>query len=139
MVVLSDGLREPGRVARAALRVTMESFHDRPAPVLTANARGLEVDLLVGVLADVRDEQVAIRGIERVAPRIPHSVGPDLRPRPRRADERVVRRNAVRELRVDVDAQHLAEQRANVLGIVELVSPAAAIPEADVEIAVRPD
>jgi hypothetical protein len=57
----------------------VHAFARLPAVVLAAARAGrLEVDLLVGVLADIADIQVAGGTIKREAPGIAQPIGPDL-------------------------------------------------------------
>ena len=101
-------------------------------------ARG-EVDLLFGVLADVADDQIAGAPVEGEAPRIAQPVGPDLRTPPRPGREWIARWDRVAATGAGRDPQHLAEQDVRVLAIVVRVALAAAVTNADVEIAVRPE
>ena len=110
------------RRRRAAGDAAVLALHDVPAVVAAARARvEFAVDLLVAILADVGDEEVAGRAVEADPPRVAQAPGPDC-VGAGRADERVVRRDRViavrRRTRVpfDVDAQDLAEQRRSCPG-----------------------
>ena len=125
----------PRRVARAALERT-------PAEVgAAALAAAHEVDLLDLVLADVADRQVARAAVEGEAPGVAQAVAVDLPARAVATHERVVGGDAVRPPAGGggVDAQDLAEQAAEVLGVAAravLVAAAAAVAGADVEVLV---
>src|SRR6186997_3449322 len=100
--------------------VTPSSTHPAPPPeVEPARARPRDVDLLPRVLAHVADPQVSGLEVDAVAERVAQPVVEDLAPRAGPPDERVVRRDrvgsAVRRAE-DVDAEHLAEDRAEVAG-----------------------
>ena len=132
-----------GRRARVVRRA---AFAQPPAVVAAARADRLPVHFFARGLADVGDHQragAAVRPVvEVVAPRIAQAERPDLRQRGDRLpiDERVVVGHAVAARigvrHVDVDAQHLAEQRVRVLRVVQRIAAAAAVAQADVEIAV---
>src|SRR5690606_1341564 len=109
-----------------------------------------DVDLLERVLADVAEPELAGRRIEAPAPRVPQAPREDLRAivlreigvrrAARLPGEWIVRRDPVRRGRAaDVDPEHLAEQRAGPLRVAIRVAAGAAVTEADVEIAVRPE
>ena len=115
----------------------VQPFHLSPAVIFAADARrGLEVDFLERVLADVADPEVAGRAVEAEAPRIAQTVRPDLAARAGALGERIRRRNGVRRAVIDVDAQDLAEELIEVLGVVVRIAAGAAVAGADVEIAV---
>ena len=122
----------------------MVALHAVPAVVRArALARRHEVDLLVEVLADVGDPEIARRPVEREPPRVAQAVRPDLGPAAARA-RTGCRRDRVRrgQGRVRVDAQHLAEQRVERLAVAArrvtrtLVVGGAAVADAHVEQAV---
>src|SRR5438552_19070043 len=116
----------------------MISLRDAPAVVAPSRvARRLEVHLFPQVLPDIRDEQISARAVEVEFPRVAQPVGPDLRQGARLADERIAWRHGETGSRVDVDAQQLAEPNAEVLCAVVLIPAAAAVPDADREIALR--
>ena len=79
------------------------------------------VDLLPLALADVADPDGAAVAVEREPPRVAQADAPDARLGARA---------------IDVEAQHLAEQRAAVLGVAELVVAAAAVAGAEPQPAV---
>src|SRR5262249_12689524 len=68
VVVLGDWGHEPGG-ATGVGNEAVQALHDAPAVILAAATRGrLAIDLLVLVLADVADVQVAGRAVEAPAP-----------------------------------------------------------------------
>src|SRR5439155_16458592 len=107
-------------------------------PVVLAAVAGGEADvhLLPEVLPDVGDDEVTRGPVEGEAPGIAQAVGPDLAAGAGGGAEGVVGRHRVGAAPVHVDAEHLAEERAEVLAVAEGVAPAAAVAEADVEHAV---
>src|SRR5438445_2085945 len=122
----------------AAGSVAVEALEDAPAVVgAAAGALRLDVDLLELVLADVPDRQVARPAVEAEPVRVPQAVGPDLRPRARTSDERIVARGAVAASRQRVDTHQLAEQRVEPLPRAERVALAAPVAESRVEHPVR--
>jgi hypothetical protein len=97
------------------------------------------IDLLASPLADVGDDQAAAGPVEREAPRVAQSRGPDLVPS-RDPDVRVAGGDRVGGLgRKRFDSKQLAEQGLEVLSRVEGVTPAAAVADRDIEVAVRPE
>ena len=88
------------------------------------------MDLLERVLADIGD--VEIVAIEGVAPRIAEAGQKNLR-RAASLRERIGRRDCVGLLPVHIDAQHLSEQRVEVLAVSMRIAAAAAVAHADVE------
>jgi len=120
----------PGQAAgsrgAAALPV---AFANLPAVVASALVtRRFKVDFLPGVLAHVADPEIAGRAIETEPKRVAQAIGPDFAAAPRLRVEGIVGRNGVgrrtiigrcraqvvgagRRGRIDVDAQHLAQQR----------------------------
>src|SRR5262245_50740709 len=91
------------RVRRIAVRtagaVHVTALEAAPAEVDGTPPPGIDravVDLLPGILADVADVQRAGHPVEREAPGVAQPIRPDLRPRGRLADERVVGRHCVR-------------------------------------------
>src|SRR5262245_31658411 len=91
------------------------------------------------VLADVGEIEVAGARVPRIALRIPHAVRIDLGERVRIVvvGKWIVLRNAVLAVRAvlpeRIDAEYLAERRAEVLRIVERIAAAPAIGDAHVE------
>src|SRR4029450_10410177 len=82
MRILEHGHDEAGRRVRTRREriglVTRGTLEDVPAVVLAAAAGcRLEVDFLDGALADVGDVQIAVGAVEREAPWIAQSLGPD--------------------------------------------------------------
>jgi hypothetical protein len=122
-------------------------------PVVPAarRSRRLEVDLFPCPLADVADVQVACRAVEAEPPGVAQPEGPDLVAGAARevcpagtgsaAHEGVGGGNAVerRGRLVDVDAQDLAQQDAQVLPVLPGIPPAAAVTDRGVEEGVRPE
>ena len=116
----------------------MISLRDAPAVVAPSRViRRLEVHLFPQVLPDIRDEQISARAVEVEFPRVAQSVGPDLRQGARLADKRIAGRHGETGSRIDVDAQQLAQANAEVLCVVVGITAAAAVADADVQIAVR--
>src|SRR6185437_3348850 len=99
-----------------------------------AGAVAGEVDLLVFVLPDVGDDQIARLAVEGEAPRVAQPVGPDLPTVARRLRERVAGRDRVAAARQRGDPQHLAEQHVGVLPVVVGIALAAAVTDTDVQI-----
>ena len=162
VVVLGDRIDQVRRhavvdvvdVAGADAVVVEEELAFLELPAVVA-AGGDDVDLLDRVLPDVAGVERVRRGVEREAERVAEAVRPDLAEGARLADERVGRGDAVLAVggvvAVRVDAQQLAEDRAQVLRVARrsvadgrarderlsvLVVGAAAVTEADVEEAV---
>ena len=114
-------------------------------PTTTAAPR-LEVDLFVCVLTDVGNHQrahpAARRVVEAKLPGVAQAKRPDLTERVYRitVNERVVFGNSVAAsiivIDVDVDAQHLAEERAGILREVHRIAAAATVAHADVQVAI---
>ena len=130
MRVLEDRQHQAAVVAAARGVEALRPLHPPPAVVLAAAARGgLEVDLLDGVLADVADVEVARAAVEAEAPGVAQAGRPDLG-RAAAPGERIVRRDRVRRLGVDVDPQQLAEQRVLVLAVVLRVAAVATMASA---------
>src|SRR5690606_15544619 len=117
-----------------------------------ASAGGDEVDLLVRVLADVGDPEVACERVEGDAPRVAQAQRIDLvaAGSAGAVGIGVVGRDAVVRARgqaavgraaaagaVDIDAQQLAQQAVRVLGVVVWIATAAAVARGAGEVAVR--
>ena len=117
-----------------------------PAVVAAARARRLVVDFLARALTDIGDQHRAgaaeARIVERELPGIAQPECPDLGPRGDRhaVDEGVVAGDAhavdVAGFDVDVDAEHLPEQRGRILRAMLRIVAAAAVAHPDVEVAV---
>src|ERR1043166_1670822 len=137
---------------RLAMRVLDDRLFERtlpprlelvlPFPEVPAVIRPLldDVDLLPLVLTDVGRPEFARLAIKVIAPRIPHSVTPDLRKRVVAAHERVVLWNSIRlpvRRMIDVNPQELPEHRLEILSVPMRVVRGAAVPQPDVEMAVR--
>jgi hypothetical protein len=116
----------------------VQALHAVPAIVLTARTGGgLEVDLFVPVLSDVGDPEVAGVAVERETPRVPETVGPDLRTGARGVDERIAGRDPdAAGVALDVETQDLAEEGVGVLAVALRVAARPAIAEAEIEIGV---
>ena len=116
-------------------------FAAAPAVVRAAAiARGTraEVDLLVHVLAHVRDRKVTGLAIEGEAPGVAEAVGPDLAAPRRLVVERVVGRDRVLAIRRStwIDAEDLAGQRPQVLPGQIGVAPSSAVTGPHVQVTV---
>ena len=90
----------------------MRALAAAPAEV-RAEGRGEahDVDLFAVRAPDVADPEVAGRAVEGHAPRVAQAEAQDLPARAREPHERIVGGDVGRR-RVDVEAQHLAEDRA---------------------------
>src|ERR1700744_1706541 len=89
VAVLGDE-RGPDRAGGGARLEAVIALEDAPPVVGSgAVARTGEVDLLLGVLADIADDQVPRAPVKGEAPRVAQPVGPDLGPPPRLMRERV--------------------------------------------------
>jgi len=131
VIVLEHRQGQRSVVARGGRVEAGRALHAPPAVVLAAEARRrLEVHLFASALADVGDEQITGLSVEAEAPRVAQAVGPDLRHGALRRAKRIRRRDRVRKRAVDVQAQDLAEERAEVLGAIVGVAAAAAVAEA---------
>src|SRR3954451_24266155 len=118
--------------------VAVHPFHLSPAVVFAADARRrLEIDFLERVLADVSDPEVAGGAIETETPRIAQAVRPDFAAPAGTQIERIRGRNGVRRAVIDIDAQDLAEELIDVLGVVVRIAAGAAVSGADVQKTVR--
>ena len=100
----------------------VESFDPPPLEVLAARAgSGDEVDLLPFILADIGNIHVARLAIERPAPRIAQSEGPDFIGDFRIEEEGIVGGNGVITSGVGsplhVDTQHLSEEGVGGLSV----------------------
>src|SRR5512140_3864504 len=131
------------RRAAAGWTVAQVTLLDVPAVIVAPGVGcGLEVDLLLRVLPDVTNEQITAGTVERPAPGVAQAIGPDLLPHGRvaAAVEWVGGRDDVSLAcgwrAVHVEAQHLAQQRADILRVVVGVAAAAAIACAPVERAI---
>src|SRR5262249_39523572 len=97
-------------------------------------------DFLPGILTHVSHEQtLAHSAIEGKSPRVAEAVGPDFAFRAIDANEWVIGRNRIGRARVDIDAEHLAEQRAEFLAVPLRIAGRAPITGTDVKKAVRPE
>src|SRR5215203_5977394 len=134
LIVIEPGDGRHKRVT-APSGVARGPLHQIPAKVLSARTRrGFVVDFLVRRRPNVADPQVARDPIETKAPGVAQSKRPDLGARPRLVGVGVVGRDCVPEVvghLVDVDAQDLAEQGAQILAI-----PATPVTQPDVEISI---
>ena len=142
MAVLGD--RQDEAVGRATLGgfEAGARLHRVPAEVRPGGrACRPPVDLLPRALAHVGDPQVVGRPVEREAPRVAQSEGPDLGPRARPADERVVGGYPVRgpARRARVDPEQLAEEGVEPLAVPLRVAAGPAVARGDPEEPVRAD
>src|SRR5262245_60927269 len=114
----------------------MRTFVDAPAVIA---ATFDFVDRFPQILADFARPEVAGLPIKTELPRLTESIRPQLRPRARRLDQRVVLWNAVIAAgirMIDVDANDAGEEVANVLSGLELVGNAAAVAARKVKVSV---
>ena len=120
----------------------MQTLAHAPAVV----AAGFDdVELLVAPEPDVTHQEPAVAtGLPGESPRVPEPQGEDLGSTAT-VDERVVWRDRVRGVTVDLDPQDLAEESRSILGIaargvagVRIASPTA-VARSEVETAVRPE
>ena len=116
----------------------VKAFVGIPAVVAAANN---VIDFLPPVLTDVGDPEAAGQGIERQAPGIAKTEGPDFGPDAGALrDEGIVLRDAVAAASgtfVDVQPQYFAQQGAEILSVVVGVVRRSAVAESDVEMSVR--
>src|SRR5215212_529826 len=137
LIVIKPGDGRHKRVT-APSGVARGPLHQIPAIVLSASTRRrLVVDFLVRRRPNVADPQVARDPIETKAPGVAQSKRPDLGARSLLVDVGVVGRDCVPEVvghQIDVDAQDLAEQGAQILAI--LAVPATPVTQPDVEISI---
>ena len=100
-----------------------------------------EINLLPAVLPDVAGPEIPGVAVKAEPPRVAQAVCPDLTaPAARR--EGIVRRDGVGLFRGrpgHVDAQDRPEQRCRVLPVAQRVAGRAAVAQADVQVAVRPE
>jgi len=94
------------------------------------------VDFLEIVLANVADPKIASHGIKRKAEWIAQAEEPNFRATAARCEwiagrDRVVQPGSMG--RVDVNAQHFAEERIRILPVAKRVAATAAIAEADIQ------
>ena len=149
VIVLRHGIREACRRAAGRGFEAVRALARVPAVV---PAELDDVDLLPVTLPDVADPEFVGVAVERPAPGIAEAKRKDLgtcrRPRPAEVAQRVRRewiaaRSSRRRIRraarprIDVDAQHLAEQSRGVLRVSGRVAGAAAVTDADVQESVR--
>src|SRR5438552_284274 len=115
MVMLGDRFGERRRAGLAVEVERMTALDDAPAVV---SALLDEVDLLPQVLAVLPDPQIAGGAIDVQPPRVAEAIRPRLRPHTLLADERIVLGDGVILATVgmvDIDAQHLGAESAEVL------------------------
>ena len=137
MIVLRDG---HGHVAGRRFQAGFVHTFPRVPAVVLATRRGgrLPVDFLVRRAAHVGDPQIARGHVEAEAPRIAQAIGPDFRQRPRLPHKRVVLRHGIAgAFAAHIDAQDLAQPRAQVLRVAVRVPLRAAVTESDVQVAIR--
>src|SRR5207302_7312067 len=141
-------IRRRCRRGRGESRILNEAFAIAPSVVLATTGIGrlLNINLLARVLPHITDKHPTGRSIETVAERITQAEQPDFLFQGRRSKERIVRRNRVRADRwIDMDPQHLAEQRRVILRVAAgldvanstiLIVARAAVAGGDVEIVI---
>src|SRR5947207_2954078 len=91
------------------------------------------VHLFVQVLSDICYVKEPGRCVERVAPRVPQTLRPDLTSMIGLTDERVVGGDGVRIAVIDVESQQRSKQRVEILAVEERVATASAVAESGVE------
>ena len=134
-------------IITAPWRVVVEAVHafeDAPAVILSSGAgRRLEVDLFPGVLSDIGNKKVPGSSIERAAPWVAQTVGPDFI-QPGTADKRIVGRHRVVAVRiareiiaVDVHAQDFAQPGFEILSGLERISATTTVAYGNIEVAIR--
>src|SRR5262249_48672572 len=126
-------------VAAALTAETAQALHDAPAVVAALRD---QVNLFARVLADVAHPQSAALRVEREAPGVAQAIGVDLVAAISATIEGVIGGNAIRPAGIaagDIEAQQLAQKYVGVLAVAHRVAAAAAVAEADVEEAVRPE
>jgi hypothetical protein len=135
--VLEHRLHQPGLSARVGVEAVAR-LHDPPPVVLASGASGrLKVDLLVLILTDVGDVEIAGATVEGKAPWVSETERPDLAPVPGSPHERVRGGHRVRfGPGLDVDSKDLAQERGRVLCVVLRVAGGAAVPHPDVLVTV---
>src|SRR5262245_44166908 len=121
----------------------MRAFTKTPAVIASAPARRFVVDLLPGVLADIRNDHrpraSARRQVETEPPRIPPSEAPDFGSRQSRVSGRHDEPGWMRVGHRDVDAQNLPKELVRILRVVVRIAPASAVALRDVEVPVGPE
>jgi hypothetical protein len=103
------------------------ALHDVPAVV---GAPGDDVDLFAAPWPTSPSHKVP-SAVERESPRVAQSVGPDLGLGTHGLEKGIVVGDAIGQVgfsRVDVDAQHLAQQGAEILAVAVGIMAAAAVP-----------
>src|SRR5262249_11990100 len=88
------------------------------------------------------DPQFARQRIEAESPGLAKAIGPDLRPDTRAVAEWIVRRDRIRlaDIRmIDVDAEHFAQWRSQVLGVALRITLRAGVAHPDVKKTVGPE
>src|SRR5262245_19941390 len=114
----------------------MRTFVDAPAVVAATFDL---VDRLPQILADFAGPEVAGLPVKAELPSLAETVRPQLRPRARHLDQRVILRNAVIAAcirMIDVDTNDAGEQVADILPGLELVGNAAAVTARQIKISV---
>ena len=106
-------------VGRGGTRIlwieSIKAFAQAPAVVAAVDD---DVDLLPTILAHVGENQIVFAAaIKRHAPRIAQTVGEDFRKALLAVGKGIVVRNAVGRSAIHVEAQHLAEQRVELLAV----------------------
>src|SRR6476661_4620154 len=135
MAVFSDRENQPF-CATAFLRVVaMCAFHDSPTVIAAGDDK---VDLFPFVLADIGQPQQARFPVEREPPRVPDSESENLRTATT-SGIRIVRRDGIGTVSVDIDAEDLPQPLLRILGSILWVAARAAVSPPDVEKSIRPE
>ena len=136
-VIMLDGRRREGR--RAAQTVGEENaraFIRAPAVI---GAAVQQMRALAEVLPVLSHPDLPALAVGRDAPGIAQSISPDLRARPRGADEGIVRRHTIRlsgRRAIDIQPQHLAAERTEVLRHVVRIEARRAVARRHIEHAI---
>ena len=139
--IVQDRVGQPaGSLAREGQQTLLEP----PAQIEATNACWNAVHFLACALAHITDPEVAGDAVETGPPGISEAVEPDLIGTRRGTSERISRRNRVvpvgvrrKAVAVHIDAQDLAQQGVQVLGVVLRIAARATITGGDVEKPVR--
>ena len=122
-------------------------FADMPAVVLTTCAGSrLEIDFLLGILANVANIQIAGLTVKGKAPGVAQAQGPNFMPGGSGRNKWIVRRDAVilhfrrildASRAFDIDAQDFPQQDGHGLGVVGNIAAAATIAGSCVQVTIR--
>ena len=141
---MTGSVRSSVRQSSPPFRVAGRALHDVPPEVEAPDPGPRDVDLLDRSLPDVADPEVAGRPVEADAPRIAQTGQPDLRAGfTVLSCEWVVDREVVGGLGagvdVDIEAEHLGQERVEMPPGVERIASATAVSGRDVQEPVRPE